>query len=118
MTGDKPTAETDYRQAVSIDPKFALALYNLAIVRNSVGDTTSAITFYRQAIAADPNNPAPHFNLGLVLRAHREEGRGRHPDQPGDPAEPGARVAGALRHGPGPGRHGSVACAGWGSVSQ
>ena len=47
----------------------ASALFNLAIVRTSVGAPQDAIALYRQVIAVDPNYAPAHFNLGLLLRA-------------------------------------------------
>ena len=44
------------------------ALFNLAIVRTSLGAPADAIALYRQVIAADPESAVAHFNLGLLLR--------------------------------------------------
>jgi len=66
--GKNQSANLQYHVALTIDPTYEPALYNLAILRTAAGDTAGAIGLYQQAIAANPNDPNPHFNVGLLLR--------------------------------------------------
>src|SRR5579862_9373963 len=66
--GSRADAETEYRLALTEDPKFGSALYNLAIAVTADGDATSAISLYRRAIASNNQDANSHFNLGLLLR--------------------------------------------------
>ena len=66
--GNKSDAESQYKLALAIDPKYDPALYNLAILRTAAGDTQGAVTLYQQAIAANAKDANAHFNLGLLLR--------------------------------------------------
>ena len=66
--GKNADAESEYRLALTIDPKFEPPLYNLAIVRTLAKDDTGAIDLYRRAIASNAKDANAHFNLGLLLR--------------------------------------------------
>jgi len=61
-------AEGYYRSALEIDPRFASALFNLAIIRDAAGAKAEAIDLYRRTIQADPNSAAAYFNLAILLR--------------------------------------------------
>ena len=65
--GDLATAESAYRQALTLWPQNASALNNLANVQVAQGNTAQAIDLYRAAMAADPENAAAPFNLSLVF---------------------------------------------------
>lgn len=69
-------AESFYRIALEIDPKFLSPLYNLGVLRQQAGANQEAIDLYRRVIAIEPNNASAHFNLGIALRAigQRSEG--------------------------------------------
>ena len=62
-------AESFYRIALEIDPKFPSPLYNLAVLRQQAGAHQEAADLYRRLIAIEPNNAGAHFNLGFALRA-------------------------------------------------
>ncbi len=64
-------AEGYYRSALEIDPRFAAALFNLAIIRADAGAKTEAIDLYRRTVQADPSYAAAYFNLGILLRRTR-----------------------------------------------
>ena len=61
-------AENEYRLALSLDPNYGPALFNLAIARVALGDNTEAISLYRTYVSVLPNDPNGHLNLGLLLR--------------------------------------------------
>lgn len=59
-------AERLYRQALALDPRFALAHFNLANCLDERGKWQEAAESYRTALQLAPNYPEPHFNLALV----------------------------------------------------
>jgi tetratricopeptide (TPR) repeat protein len=65
-------ALAEFRQALALDPKDALAKNNLGIVLVELGRPEGAMTEFHQAIALAPKNAQPHNNLGRVFQ---EEGR-------------------------------------------
>jgi Tfp pilus assembly protein PilF len=73
--GDLGEAEDQYRAALKTDPRFAAALYNLAIVVTP-DDAEEALDLYRQAIEANPNDANAHYNLGLLLRKRGKTAEG------------------------------------------
>lgn len=64
---DTVDAETHYRAALAVNPNFAPALFNLAIVVTP-SSPTEAQALYGQVIALQPNDAAAHLNLGFVLQ--------------------------------------------------
>ena len=56
------------RLAISIDPNYTPALYNLAILRDKAGAKDEAIDLYTRATKADPQFANAFLNLGLLLR--------------------------------------------------
>ena len=71
--GALASAESNYRLALSIDPQFVSALFNLAIVRHDLGDLKESIALYRQAIKVQPDYANAHLNLGFALiEAHQD----------------------------------------------
>ena len=71
LTGQSAAAETNYRAAIQIDPNFAPALFNLAIIRTTPSPAEAEM-LYRHVIALSPKDGAAHLNLGFLLRS---EGR-------------------------------------------
>ena len=75
--GDNVTAANDYRIALSIDPNFSSALYNLATILGASEDSREeAIQLYRRVIVVDPEMAAAYMNLGLLLRQAGEVSEG------------------------------------------
>jgi tetratricopeptide (TPR) repeat protein len=75
-------AEGYYRKALDTDPAFVPALFNLAILRTSVGATQEAMDLYRRVIAAESDDADAYFNLGLLYRdAGKIELADRYTDQ-------------------------------------
>jgi len=64
---DYSAAEASFRQALTLKPGFAEALYGFAVVRHSQHNLDDAIELYGRALAADPLNAAGHYNLGRAL---------------------------------------------------
>ena len=56
-----------YRQAISLNPRFAKAHCNLGNVLNQIGDLNAAIESYQNAIAAKADFAQAHHNLGVAL---------------------------------------------------
>jgi tetratricopeptide (TPR) repeat protein len=63
-----PSAENNYRIALSIDRDFQQALWNLAILRTDLGGQTEAIELWRHYLTL-ADAAGAHFNLALLLRA-------------------------------------------------
>ena len=61
-------AEQAFRHAVKLDPKFALALFNLGLVLNDRGNQRGAVEAYRQALEVDRDFAQAHNNLGIALQ--------------------------------------------------
>ena len=64
--GQAPEAQHDYLQALSADPKYVPALYNLALIETAPSPLT-AVKLYQQVTALEPANAAAHYNLGSLL---------------------------------------------------
>ena len=62
-------AETAFARALSIDPAFRDATYNLAVARNDQGDPERAIVLYKRALARSPDFFEARWNLALALLA-------------------------------------------------
>ena len=67
VRGDLPGAETAYRKAVQIDPRYADARINLGTILYKQKDFTGAEAEWRAAIGIDPNDSVSHGNLGMAL---------------------------------------------------
>jgi tetratricopeptide (TPR) repeat protein len=65
--GEKKEAIFQYEKALQIDPSYALAHYNLAIVLFDTGETGGAIAQYRLALSTDPNYAEAHNGLARAL---------------------------------------------------
>jgi len=61
-------AEADYDKALAINPNFAAALYNLAILVTA-SSPIKAEDLYLQVIAIQPTNADAHLNLGFVYNS-------------------------------------------------
>ena len=71
--GDGPAVEK-FRQAISVDPRFAPAYYSLGDALAKQNDLESAIQAYRQGLDLDRGSAERHVRLArLLLLAKREE---------------------------------------------
>ena len=68
-----------FRSALELDPKFALATYYLGLAQVEAGDLDGATTSLERALRLDPTNFAAAFNLGAVyLKKNRvDDARGQ-----------------------------------------
>lgn len=64
---DYREAESDYRNALRIEPKSATALNNLGVILNELGKYDEAAAFLRQAIEVDDKNAIAHYALAQSL---------------------------------------------------
>lgn len=55
------------RQAIAINPKFAMAYSNLGRTMSAQGKFDEAIAVHRQALAIDPTSVEGHIDLGIIL---------------------------------------------------
>jgi tetratricopeptide (TPR) repeat protein len=63
-----------YRQATTLDPKYASPWYNLGNIYATLGRSEAAIAAYRKAIALNPADPWPYHLLALVYESREEYG--------------------------------------------
>lgn len=81
LHGEGRTEEADglYLSVLAIEPRHALALHNLGVLRAGAGRLDEAAMLVRQAVEADPASAAAHANLASLLlrQGHREEARAR-----------------------------------------
>jgi hypothetical protein len=64
--GDDMAAAAEYQRALSIDPSFANALYNLGVLE-ATSDPSKAISYYEMDLRLQPDNAPGNFNLGVLL---------------------------------------------------
>ena len=62
--GDLDKAEKYFRQSLAINPKYALSLYDMALVSLGKGDLDSALKYLDEAVTIDPLTPLPLFSMG------------------------------------------------------
>jgi len=65
-SGELNLSERMYREALKIDPKFAIAHYNLGMIYKNKGQYQDAIAFYQKALKFDANYAPAHQNLGVL----------------------------------------------------
>jgi Flp pilus assembly protein TadD len=65
--GRKDEAEASYREALSVDPQFDEAYYNLGVLLADSNPTAAAELFCK-ALSLDPNYAQAHRELGWLLR--------------------------------------------------
>lgn len=64
-----------YRQAVKLDPKFAMAWCNLGSTLTELFSTVEAVNAYETALRLSPRYADAHYNLALLLETKREPRR-------------------------------------------
>jgi tetratricopeptide (TPR) repeat protein len=67
QAGRSADALASYRQAIEVDPKYALAWNNLGVVQAPTGDTDPAIESFRTALQLQGTFTAARLNLALLL---------------------------------------------------
>ena len=67
-------ADTEYKTALRLDPRFVPALVNLADLERARGRDAAAAELLRQAMAVEPNNAAIRHAMGLLLIRQRNNG--------------------------------------------
>jgi tetratricopeptide (TPR) repeat protein len=65
--GEIQEAINHYKEALRIDPYFAIAHYNLGIALTMEGNIEEAIAHYTQALQINPSYAAAHNKLGILL---------------------------------------------------
>jgi Tfp pilus assembly protein PilF len=70
-------AKNDFQKAIEIDPNYAFAHNNLALLLiKQFGDKESAKFHYEKAIELDPKNANTHFNYAFLLRDYFNDKQG------------------------------------------
>lgn len=69
--GDNDRALQNYDQAIALDPNYAIAYVNRAVVHAQQGNYDRAIRDLDQAIALDPNDGLAYVNRGECLPVSR-----------------------------------------------
>jgi tetratricopeptide (TPR) repeat protein len=62
--GDLDKAEKLFRQSLAIAPKYALSLYDMALLNLQRGDLETALSYLGEAVTIDPLTRFPLFSLG------------------------------------------------------
>lgn len=65
--GDYRGAFTDFKEAVRLDGRNPLYLFNLGAVCRDLEELEQSEAYYRQAIALSPGYASAYYNLGLLL---------------------------------------------------
>ncbi len=65
--GDIGVAIAEYHKAIVLDPRSAIARYNLGVALKFMGKYQEALAEYRMAIELDPRNALVHSYLGSAL---------------------------------------------------
>jgi len=66
--GNTDGAIAEYREALRLNPDYALAHYNLGLALRYKGDLDGAIAEFRNATRLQPDYAPAHYGLGLALR--------------------------------------------------
>jgi Tfp pilus assembly protein PilF len=66
-------AESAYRQAVTLDPKKASALFNLGLLEQQRGHHKEALTLFQQVVAAEPQHAWAHYQIGSIYESWKLE---------------------------------------------
>lgn len=74
--GNVDGAFAEYLRAAAINPRSALAFYNLGVAHYQQKRVDEAIASYTQALVLDSNMADAHFNLGFVLSHDRQDPSG------------------------------------------
>ncbi len=69
---DLAAAETEFREAIRIEPDFVYAHYNLGNALTRRGDPEAAVAAFREALRLDPDFASGHNNLGRALLAQEK----------------------------------------------
>ena len=64
--GNYTKAIEAYKQAIRIDPDYAIAHYNLGVIYGHLGFHKDAIEAFKQAIRIDPDYVRAHLGLGII----------------------------------------------------
>ena len=77
MKDDAARAEKFFREAIRLQPGYAQALANLAILLSETDRTEEAAYTFERAIRLRPNYALAHLNYGMMLRkvGRRDEAR-------------------------------------------
>ncbi len=65
--GDASTAQQNYERALSLDPFFLPARFNLANLYNTIGENEKGVAVLQQGIDRFPDNGELYYSLGLLL---------------------------------------------------
>lgn len=71
--GDLDAAMAEYQRAVALNPRSALAFYDIGVVHYQQRRIDEAIAAYRRAAALDPKMADAHYNLAYALSHDKHE---------------------------------------------
>jgi len=69
--GNTAEAERLWRQAVTVDPQFSAAWFNLGLLAKQRGNWSECYQYNRRAVNADPKNTGAWWNFGIAATALR-----------------------------------------------
>lgn len=65
-TGQTDLAESEYRQALQLNPDLTEAQYGLGLILESRGETQKALEYYRSVASKNPNHAGAFFQIGSI----------------------------------------------------
>jgi tetratricopeptide (TPR) repeat protein len=71
--GDYRNALVNYKKAVEINQRFAMAFNNMGLTYDRTENTEEAVNAFKTAIALVPDFLDAHYNLGVVLVRHKDK---------------------------------------------
>jgi tetratricopeptide (TPR) repeat protein len=68
-----PKALQNYKKAVEINPRFAMAYNNMGLTYDRMGNAEEAIKAFKTSVGLVPDFLEGHYNLGLVLVRNKDK---------------------------------------------
>jgi tetratricopeptide (TPR) repeat protein len=62
-----------YQDALSINPEYARAHYNIGVVFERTGDKARAIDSFQRSLSIEPEDAYAHYNMGVIWQKQGEE---------------------------------------------
>ena len=77
MAGDMTRADSEFKDAIALDPSVPKAHNSLGVIEARRGRTSEAIEWWQRAVEVDPRDYQTLFNLGQLLIEQGRSGDAR-----------------------------------------